>query len=130
MTTFNGRGRLPELHELCAASLVYRWLVSTDSGVNVPTASVSEALVSAAALSTDAVPYLLPTLDAAAIILASVLGGICYQLSAGYFFPDLRPYLAVGLFASFIHVLRLRGRGYYQVSNSAKPGVEIGEVLL
>jgi Undecaprenyl-phosphate glucose phosphotransferase len=105
--------------------------VSIESSIRVQKASeVSEALARSAALSSDAVPYLLPALDAAAIILASVLGGIGYQLSAGYFFPDLRPYLAVGLFASFIHVLRLRGRGYYQVSKSAKPGVEFGEVLL
>lgn len=34
------------------------------------------------------------------------------------------------MIASFIHIIRLGGRGYYDFERAAKPGVEITEVLL
>jgi Undecaprenyl-phosphate glucose phosphotransferase len=40
------------------------------------------------------------------------------------------PHLAVGLLASFIHILRMSGSGYYDFPDSAKPRVEIGEILV
>ena len=106
--------------------------MSIESGIHrVHEASEpSEARGRPIAFSSDAVPYLLSTTDAAVIVLASVLGGIGYQLLAGYPMPDLLPYCAVGLFASFVHILRMSGTGYYDVAESAKPRVEIGQILL
>lgn len=80
--------------------------------------------------SSDAVPYLLSTADAFIILLSSILGGIGYQLSAGYSVPDLIPYCAVGLLASFIHILRMSGTGYYDFPDSARPRVEITAILV
>jgi undecaprenyl-phosphate galactose phosphotransferase/putative colanic acid biosynthesis UDP-glucose lipid carrier transferase len=64
------------------------------------------------------------------IILSSVIGGIGYQLTAGNPAPNLLPYCAIGLMASFIHVLRMSGSGYYDLPDSAKLGVETTEVLV
>jgi Undecaprenyl-phosphate glucose phosphotransferase len=83
-----------------------------------------------ASFSSDAIPYLLSTADAFIILLSSVAGGIGYQLSVGNPMPDILPYCAVGLLASFIHVLRMSGSGYYDFPDCAKPHVEIGEILV
>jgi Undecaprenyl-phosphate glucose phosphotransferase len=83
-----------------------------------------------ASFSGDAIPYLLSTADAFIILLSSVAGGIGYQLSVGNPMPDILPYCAVGLLASFIHILRMSGSGYYDFPDSAKPRVEIGEILV
>jgi Undecaprenyl-phosphate glucose phosphotransferase len=77
-----------------------------------------------------AIPYLLSTADALIITLSSITGGIGYQLSVGYAFPDIVPYFTVGLLASFIHIVRMSGGGYYDFPDCAKPHVEIGEVLI
>jgi Undecaprenyl-phosphate glucose phosphotransferase len=84
----------------------------------------------AATFSGDAVPYFLSTADAFVILFSSVAGGIGYHLSIGNPIPDVLPYCAVGLLASFIHILRMSGSGYYDFPDSAKPQVEIGEVLV
>lgn len=83
-----------------------------------------------AIVSSDAVPYLLSTADAFVILASSLAGGISYELLLGYPVPDLVPYCAVGLLASFIHILRMSGTGYYEFADSAKPRVEITEILL
>ena len=83
-----------------------------------------------ARFSSSGVPYLLSTADAFVILLSSIVGGIGYQLSAGYPAPNVLPYCAVGLLASFIHILRMSGSGYYDFPDSAKPRVEIGEILV
>src|SRR5712672_1764657 len=83
-----------------------------------------------ARFSSSAVPYLLSTVDASVILLSSVAGGIGYQLSIGNAVPDILPYCAVGLLASFIHILRMSGSGYYDFPDSAKPHVEISEILV
>jgi Undecaprenyl-phosphate glucose phosphotransferase len=80
--------------------------------------------------SSDAIPYLLSTADAFIILLSSVAGGIGYQLSVGNPMPNILPHCAVGLLASFIHILRMSGGGYYDFPDSAKPPVEIGEILV
>ena len=64
------------------------------------------------------------------ILLSSMAGGIGYQLSAGNPMPNILPHCAVGLLASFIHILRMSGSGYYDFPDSAKPRVEIGEILV
>ena len=80
--------------------------------------------------SSHVVPYLLSTADALVIVLVSVLGGIAYHVSMGISVPKILPYCAVGLMASFIHILRMSGSGYYDFPESAKPRVEISEILV
>jgi Undecaprenyl-phosphate glucose phosphotransferase len=83
-----------------------------------------------ASFSSDAIPYLLSTADAFIILLSSVVSGIGYQLVIGNSMPDILPHCAVGLLASFIHILRMSGSGYYDFPDSAKPRVEIGQILV
>jgi Undecaprenyl-phosphate glucose phosphotransferase len=82
-----------------------------------------------ASLSSNAIPYLLTTADAFIIVLSSLAGGIGYQLAVGNS-PNILPHCAVGLFASFIHILRMSGNGYYNFTDSAKRRVEVGEILI
>ena len=83
-----------------------------------------------AKLSSSAVPYLLSTADAFVIVVSSILSGIGYQLAVGNAVPDILPHCAVGLLASFIHILRMSGGGYYDFPESTKPRVEITEILV
>ncbi len=76
------------------------------------------------------IPYLLSTADAFVILLSSVTAGIAYQLLMGHSFPNVLPHCAVGLLASFIHILRMSGGGYYEFAQSAKPRVEITDILV
>jgi undecaprenyl-phosphate galactose phosphotransferase/putative colanic acid biosynthesis UDP-glucose lipid carrier transferase len=78
----------------------------------------------------EAVPYILSLADALIIVFSSLAGGIGYQLSVGYPMPNILPYCAVGLLASLIHILRMRGSDYYDFPDCAKPRVEIGEILV
>ena len=78
----------------------------------------------------EAVPYLLSTVDALVILFASLFGGFIYHWASGTPIPDLSAYFALGLIASFIHIVRLGGRGYYDFESAAKPAVEIVEVLI
>ncbi len=80
--------------------------------------------------SSDAIPYLLSTTDALVILLSSVTGGIGYQLVVGNSIPNILPHCAIGLLASFIHILRMSGSGYYDFPDSAKARLEIGEILV
>ena len=83
-----------------------------------------------AIISSDAIPYLLSTADAFIIVSSSLIGGIGYQLALGNSVPNILPHCAVGLLASFIHILRISGSGYYDFPDCAKPRVEIGEILV
>jgi len=83
-----------------------------------------------ASFSSDAIPYLLSTTDAFIILVSSLAGGIGYQLSVGNPMPDILPYCGVGLLASFIHILRMSGGGYYDFPDCAKPHVETGRILV
>lgn len=80
--------------------------------------------------SSNAIPYLLSTADAFIILLSSVLSGIGYQLAVGNPFPNILPFCAIGLLAAFIQILRMSGGGYYDFPDSAKPHVEVGEILV
>jgi Undecaprenyl-phosphate glucose phosphotransferase len=80
--------------------------------------------------STGLIPYILSTADALVILLSSIAGGIGYQVWAGYPTPDPLPLCTIGLFASFTHILRMSGSGYYDFPDSAKPRVEITEILV
>jgi Undecaprenyl-phosphate glucose phosphotransferase len=78
----------------------------------------------------EAVPYLLATADALIILIFCLFGAFFYHWMFRSPLPDLAAYFALGLIASFIHIARLGGRGYYDFERAAKPGVEIIEVLL
>jgi len=77
----------------------------------------------------EAIPYLLSTVDAMLILLASLFGGFFYHWIIQTPVPDLTAYFALGLIASFIYVVKLSGRGYYDFETAAKPDVEIVELL-
>jgi Undecaprenyl-phosphate glucose phosphotransferase len=81
-------------------------------------------------LSNEAIPYILSIADAFVILLSSLAGELGYQLSVGNPIPDILPHCAVGLLAGLIHILRMNGRGYYDFPDSAKPRVEISEILI
>lgn len=81
-------------------------------------------------LPTQAVPYVLAISDATIILLASVLGGAGYHWAAAGPLPELLPYCAVGLLASFIYILRMSGTGHYELSETVKPGVELSKILV
>jgi Undecaprenyl-phosphate glucose phosphotransferase len=78
----------------------------------------------------EAIPYVLSTTDAVIILLFSLFGGYSYHWATGTPIPDLTSYFALGLIASFIHIVRLGGGGYYDFARAAKPNVEIAEVLI
>ncbi len=76
----------------------------------------------------EAIPYLLSTVDALIILFAALLGCFAYHWLSGTPIPDLSAYFDLGLFASFIHIARLSGQGYFEFETAAKPSVEIAEV--
>jgi undecaprenyl-phosphate glucose phosphotransferase len=78
----------------------------------------------------EAVPYLLSTMDALIILFASLFGGFVYHWMSEAPIPDLYPYFALGLVASFTHIIKLGGRGYYDFETAAKPNVELVEILI
>lgn len=81
--------------------------------------------------SSEAIPYLLSTSDAIIILISSVLvGGFVYPLLVGDPTTNQLSYCAVGLLASLLYILRMKGSGHYEFPNSAKPGVEIAEILV
>jgi undecaprenyl-phosphate galactose phosphotransferase/putative colanic acid biosynthesis UDP-glucose lipid carrier transferase len=84
---------------------------------------------SAASFSTEVIPYILPALDTFIILLSCLAGGIGYHLLIGDPFEVL-PLCAVGSLASLIYILRMNGSGYYELQESAKPRVELREILV
>jgi Undecaprenyl-phosphate glucose phosphotransferase len=82
------------------------------------------------AFSCEAIPYLLSTADALIILSAGLLGCFAYHWMSSTPIPDLSAYFALGLFASFIHVARLSGQGYYEFESAARPSVEVAEVTV
>lgn len=81
-------------------------------------------------LSSGSIPYFLAMSDAFVILVASALSGMVYDTATGGSVPDIIPYCAVGLLASFIYILRMSGAGHYEMAESAKPGVETGDILV
>jgi Undecaprenyl-phosphate glucose phosphotransferase len=80
--------------------------------------------------SSEAVPYLLATVDALVILLSSLFGAYVYHWLTGIPVKDPSAYFAVGLIASLAQIVRLSGTGYYEFESAAKPTVEIVEVLV
>jgi undecaprenyl-phosphate glucose phosphotransferase len=83
-----------------------------------------------AGLSSQAIPYVSSTIDALVIISCCFVGGIFYQLAAGNWISDLAPQFAAGLLASLFYVVRMSRGGFYDLPESATPGVEITEILV
>src|SRR5579872_3656889 len=76
------------------------------------------------------IPYILAAADGVAILLSALAGGFGYNFLAGNPLPNVGPYFGVGLLASIIHILQMKGKGYYVFPDSVKPGVEIDEILV
>ena len=83
-----------------------------------------------ATLPCESVPYILSTVDAAIILLSSLISGTGYQWWIGDPTPSLLPFCAVGLLASFIYILRISSSGYYDFQFAAKPPVEIVDIIV
>ena len=81
-------------------------------------------------LSSHAIPYILSIIDAAIVLISSLAGGLGYHLSVGSPLSSILPYCAVGLLAGVLYILRMKGNGYYNFPDSAKPRVEIAEILV
>jgi Undecaprenyl-phosphate glucose phosphotransferase len=78
----------------------------------------------------QSIPYLLSTGEALIILSADLFGCFVYHWMSDTSIPDLSAYFALGLFASFVHIARLSGRGFYDFENAAKPSVEIAEITV
>src|ERR1700759_1201411 len=85
---------------------------------------------SRSAFPVEAIPYVLSTADAFIILLVSVLSALSYHWATNTAVPELTAYFALGLIASFIHIVRLGGRGYYDFEQAAKPSVELATVVI
>jgi undecaprenyl-phosphate galactose phosphotransferase/putative colanic acid biosynthesis UDP-glucose lipid carrier transferase len=105
-------------------------ILMSESDIRHETGHLGDSLSrSPVCVSGDTIPYLLSIADGLSILLSSLVGGIGYQLSLGYPAGSALPYLAVGVLASFIHILRMGSNGYYAFPDSAKPRVETGDIL-
>jgi Undecaprenyl-phosphate glucose phosphotransferase len=78
----------------------------------------------------EAIPYVLSTTDALIILSVSLFGALSYHWAVNTALPDLTAYFALGLIASFIHIVRLGGQGYYDFEQAAKPSLEIATVVI
>src|SRR5882762_2729325 len=84
---------------------------------------------SAASFSPEVIPNILLALDAFIILLSCLAGGIGYHVLIGGPF-EILPLCAVGSLASLIYILRMNGNGYYELQQSAKPRLELREILV
>jgi Undecaprenyl-phosphate glucose phosphotransferase len=83
-----------------------------------------------ASFSTELISCILPALDASIIVLSCLAGGIGYHLLIGDAYFEPVPQCAVGFLASLIYILRMNGSGYYELQESAKPRLEVREILV
>jgi Undecaprenyl-phosphate glucose phosphotransferase len=104
--------------------------MSLESGIRDEVGAIKYSIArSATSLSAEVIPCILPALDAFIILLSCVVGGVGYHLLIGDPFEVL-PLCAVGSLASLIYILRMNGSGYYEFLESAKPRVEVREILV
>ncbi len=78
----------------------------------------------------DSIPYVLSTIDALSILAVSLLTSLLYHSATGTVLPEFKAYVALGLMASVVFVVRISGQGYYEFDRATKPGIEIAEVLV
>jgi undecaprenyl-phosphate galactose phosphotransferase/putative colanic acid biosynthesis UDP-glucose lipid carrier transferase len=81
-------------------------------------------------ISVERIPYILSTADALTVLMVSLLGAMVYQATTGAIVPDLKPYVALGLIASVIFIVRISGQGYYEFERAVKPGIEVASVVI
>ena len=77
----------------------------------------------------ESIFYLLLALDAFIIVLSCLVSEVGYHLLMGGRMPEILPLFAVGALASFVYTLRMKGSGYYEFSEGAKPRLEVREIL-
>jgi undecaprenyl-phosphate galactose phosphotransferase/putative colanic acid biosynthesis UDP-glucose lipid carrier transferase len=104
--------------------------MSIESGVGDQVREIERPARLTARFSTELISFVLPALDAFVILLSCLAGAIGYRLLIGDTYVELVPQSAVGLLASFIYILRMNGRGYYELQESAKPRLEVREILV
>jgi Undecaprenyl-phosphate glucose phosphotransferase len=104
--------------------------MSLGSEIRRPAALDAPSERASMALPCEAIPYLLSTGEALIILFADLFGCFVYHWLSDTPVPDLSAYFAVGLFASFVHIARLSGRGFYDFENAAKPTVEVVEITV
>jgi Undecaprenyl-phosphate glucose phosphotransferase len=102
--------------------------IGSEINDNRPLENLSSA--GSAGLSSGAIPHVLSVADGMIILLSSLLGGAGYHLLTGNLVPSLLPYISVGLLASVMYILRMSGKGHYDFPDSAKPRVEVSEILI
>jgi undecaprenyl-phosphate glucose phosphotransferase len=103
--------------------------MSIGSGIPNELDQIQYSIQSTARFHTEAIPYALRTLDALIIVLSCLAGGIGYHVLIGDPFEVL-PLCAVGSLASIIYILRMNGMGFYELQESAKPQLEVREILV
>jgi Undecaprenyl-phosphate glucose phosphotransferase len=77
----------------------------------------------------ESIFYFLLALDTFIIPLSCLVSEAGYHLSLGAQIPDILPLCAIGSLASFVYTLRMKGSGYYEFSEAAKPRLEVREIL-
>ncbi len=103
--------------------------MTVESGIRDNGDQVEYSIRSTARLPPESIPYILPTLDAVIILLACLAGGVGYHLVIGDPF-EILPLCAVGLLSSLIYILRMNGNDYYEFQESAKPQLEVRQILV
>src|SRR5215470_17207805 len=103
--------------------------MAIESSIRDQAGEIQYSVGRAAGFSTEVVPYILSTSDACIILLSCLVGGFSYHLLIGDPFEILPP-CAVGALASLIYILRMNGRGHYELQESAKPRIELREILV
>jgi undecaprenyl-phosphate galactose phosphotransferase/putative colanic acid biosynthesis UDP-glucose lipid carrier transferase len=104
--------------------------MSIESGVGDQIREVESPARSIASFPTELISYILPASDALIILLSCLAGGIAYSLLIGDSYVELVPQGAVGFLASLIYILRMNGSSYYELQESAKPRLEVREILV
>src|SRR5215813_14777644 len=103
--------------------------MSIESGIRGKLGEIQYSISRSAANFTEVTPYILPALDALLVLVACLVGGIGYHVLIGG--PlEILPMCAVGSLASFIYILRMNSNGYYGLQESAKPRLEVREILV
>jgi Undecaprenyl-phosphate glucose phosphotransferase len=104
--------------------------MSIESGVGDQVREIESQARSIASFPVELISHTLPALDALIILLLCLAASIGYRLSIGDPNFELVPQCAAGFLAGFIYILRMNGSGFYELQGSAKPGLEVREILV
>jgi Undecaprenyl-phosphate glucose phosphotransferase len=81
-------------------------------------------------LHAEFIVFLLLATDTFTILFSCLVSGVGYHLVSSGQVPESLPLLTVGFLTSFIYILRMNGSGYYDLQESAKPRLEVREILV